>query len=427
MMGFFGQFLGAPAASGSDRQSGTAEPARWLTDLFGGMVTETGLRVSVADALTVPGVAATVQVLADDIAKVPMHLHRRLPGGGSELAKGHPLYSLLSGWPAPWLSTHNWRRALAHNVLTRGNGFARNWWAPEGVIEMITNIQPGFTTTKWTDRGEPYYDISGPTYQRGLTWRDVIHVPYRASSDRAANGGIFGVSPIDQHREMLALCIATERFAAKFFRNGARPSAVIEMDSKLPNDDVANRIRSGLERTYGGLDNHFKIAILELGMKLKEFSFSNADSQLIEIRKEQAVQCAQVWNVPPHKIGILDRATFSNIEQQSIEYVTGPVSALAECIESAVETSCLSMEDRSEYFIEIDLDDLKRGDMLTRYRAYAMGRQWGWLSADEIREWERQNPLPDGAGKEYLKPLNMIPAGQDPTKDEPPPPMPGKD
>ncbi|MCW2243587.1 phage portal protein [Azospirillum canadense] len=399
--------------------SGTADPAGWLTDLFGGMITETGIRVSVTDALTVPGVAASVQVQADDLAKVPVYLHRRLPNGGSERATDHPLYALLVGWPAPWLSSFNWRRTLIHNAITRGNGFSRARWSAEGIVERITNIQPGRITTRWTDDGEPYFDLSGHTYERGLSWRDIIHVPYRASSDKAENGGVFGISPIEQHKEMIALCIATERFAAKFFKNGARPSAVIEMDGKLPNDQVAARIRASLERTYAGVDNAFKIAILELGMKLKEFSFSNADSQLIEIRKEQAVQCAQAFGVPPHKIGILDRATFSNIEHQAIEYVTGPLSALAEAMESAIETTSLSVAERGRYFVEVDLDGLKRGDILTRYRAYAIGRQWGWLSADEIREWERQNPLPDGQGKEFLKPLNMIPAGQDPTKDDP--------
>lgn len=419
-MGWLGDFLGGGSVSAMEagtQTSGTGDPSGWLTDLFGGMITETGIRVSISDALTVPGVAASVQVLSDDLAKVPMYLHRKLPNGGSELATDHPLFPLLAGWPAPWLSTFNWRRTLIHNTLTRGNGFSRARWSAEGIVERITNVQPGRITTRWTDDGEPYYDLSGTTYERGLSWRDIIHVPYRASSDGAENGGVFGVSPIHQHREMLALCIATERFAAKFFKNGARPSAVVEMDGKLPNDQVAARIRASLERTYGGVDNAFKIAVLELGMKLKEFSFNNADSQLVEIRKEQGVQCAQAFGVPPHKIGILDRATFSNIEHQAIEYVTGPLSALAEALESAIETTCLSAAERGEYFIEVDLDELKRGDILNRYRAYAIGRQWGWLNADEIREWERQNPLPDGAGREFLKPLNMIPAGTDPTKD----------
>ncbi|GGE85443.1 phage portal protein [Niveispirillum cyanobacteriorum] len=417
-MGWISGVMGAPAAS---ETSGTSDPSGWLTDLFGGIITETGIRVSVSDALQVPGVAAAVQVLADDLAKVPISLHRRLPTG-SEVAKDHPLHAMLSGWPAPWLSSFQWRRTLIHNALTRGNAYSRAKRSAEGVISRLTLLQPGSTTQRWTDEGEPFFDIAGPSGERGLSWQDVLHVPYRASSDGAVNGGILGVSPIAQHKEMLALCIATERFAAKFFKNGARPSAVIEMDNKFPDDTTAARIRAGLERTYGGVDNAFRIAILELGMKLKEFSFNNSDSQLVELRKEQATACAQIFGVPPHKIGILDRATFSNIEHQGIDYVTGPVSALARGLETAVETSCLTTDERQEYFVEIDLDDLKRGDMLNRYRAYAIGRQWGWLSADDILAWESMNPLPEGKGKTYLTPINMAPAGTDTSRDDGPEP-----
>ncbi|MFG1205581.1 phage portal protein [Xanthobacter flavus] len=421
-MGIFSGILGSSStAQASVEPSGTSAPEPWLTDLFGGIVTATGLRVTVRDALTVPGIAACIQVLSDDLAKVPFPLLRKGGDGSRRHAVEHPLYKLLGSRPAPWLSSFDWRRTLVHTALSRGNAYGRVSRDDEGRVVRLGLIQPGRVTQRWTEEGEPFFDVIGANgpMRQGLSFQDVLHLAYRGSNDFAENGGLIGVSPIQQHREAIALAIAAERFAAKFFSNGARPSAVIEMDKRLPNDAVANRLRAQIERAYSGVDNAFKVAILELGMKLKEFSFNNRDSQLTEVRKEQAVACCTMFGVPPHKIGILDRATFSNIEQQGIDYVTGPISSLAKAIESAVRISCLSMDEDEKYEPELDLDDLQRGDILSRYRSYAIGRQWGWLNADEIREWESMNPLPDGQGKTYLTPLNMVPAGEDPTKDDP--------
>lgn len=418
-MSLFSGLLGIRAEASAP--SGTSMPETWLTDLFGGVVTATGLRVTVRDALTVPGIAACIQVLADDIAKVPFVLYRKGDGRRRDPATSHPLFGLLASRSAPWLSSYAWRRAMVHAALSRGNAYSRIHRDEEGRVQRFGLIQPGRATVRWTEDGEPFYDVvsmTGPMRQ-GLSYQDVLHLAYRSSNDFAENGGVIGVSPIQQHREAIALAIAAERFAARFFSNGARPSIAIEMEKQIPNDAVAKRLREQIERAYAGVDNSFKVAILELGMKLKEFSFNNRDSQLIEVRKEQAVACCTMFGVPPHKVGILDRATFSNIEQQGIDYVTGPISSLAKAVESAVRISCLTADEDEEYEPELDLDDLQRGDILSRYRSYAIGRQWGWLNADEIREWESLNPLPDGAGTTYLTPLNMVPAGEDPMKDDP--------
>jgi HK97 family phage portal protein len=406
-MGLLSRFLGGADIAAEDRYIDG-----WLKGIDGGLLSSTGLRVTTADALTVPGISANIQVLSEDLAKVPCILYRR---DSRQKATEHPLYWLLKNGPAPWLSSFAWRKSLFHNALAYGNGFSRAWRDSAGRIERITLLQPGYTCMKWQDDGEPFFDVNSPAgSQRNLSWQEILHIPYRGSNDGACHGGVFGVSPIAQNRETIALALAAERFAAKFFANGAKPSAVLQMDKKLPNDEVATRMRAGIERVYSGVDNSFKIAILELGMKLKEFSFDPTKSQMTETRKEQAVQCCTMYRVPPHKIGILDKATFSNIEQQSIDYVTGPISSLAEAFESAVEVACLTPSERQEYYVELNLDGLMRGDLLSRYQAYAIGRQWGWLNSDEIRAWENQDPIPDGAGQDYLVPLNMSPAGTEP-------------
>lgn len=395
--------------------SGTSDPAAWLTDLFGGMVTATGLRVGVREAMTVPGIAACVQVLSEDIAKVPLILYRRTTSG-RERATNHPLYRLLKERPAPWLSSFMWRRALIANACTRDNGFSRVYRDRFGRVERIRPMPPGSVTMRWADDGEPFFDVDlMGQRETGLSYRDVIHVPYRATNDGTTNGGVFGCSPITQHREAIALAVATERFSAKFFANGARPSAVIEMDAEMPDEETAHRIRTGLERAMSGTDNSFRLAVLELGMKFKEVSSRNDQSQLSEIREFQAEEMARLYRVPPPKVGLLRRSTYSNIEHLAIEYVTDAIAPLASAFEQQLSVALLSEAEQEDYFIELELGGLLRGDIASRYKAFATARQWGWLSVDEIREMENRNALPDGAGAEYLRPLNMSKAGE---KDE---------
>jgi HK97 family phage portal protein len=412
-MGWFSRLLGSSAEPAQSRYVDD-----WLKGMDIGSIVAAGVRVSVKDALAIPSVAACIQVLSEDLAKVPLELKRRTPSG-FESATDHPLYGLLKFGPALWLSSYVWRETLARAILSHGNGYSLVRRDDRGQVERIINVQSPRVTVRWADEGEPFYDVSRRTgIERGLTWQDVVHVPYRSSMDECENGGIIGISPIMQNRQSIGLAIATERFAAAYFRHGARPSLALEMDQQIPNKDVGDRIRSEIERVYAGVDSAQKIMVLELGMKLKELSSNPSESQMTETRKEQAVQACTMFRVPPHKIGILDKATFSNIEQQSIDYVTGPVSALAKSIEAAITVACLTPEERETYKVEHNLEGLMRGDILSRYRAYAIGRQWGWLSADDVRETENRNKLPNGAGEEYLVPLNMIPAGSDPMRDD---------
>lgn len=398
----------------------------WLRGLEPALTTAAGIRVTPETALTVPGISACVQVLSEDIAKVPLVLKRRTESG-YEPATEHELYDLLKDGPAPWMSPYRWRKAQAHGVLARGNHYSRVWRHPNGAIRRITPIQANGCTVRWADDGEPFFDATfGTGQERGLTWQDIIHIAYRDSDQGASNGGIIGMTPIDQNRESVALMIAAEKFAGLFFSNGAQPSLVIEMDKRLPNDDVGKRIREGIERVYGGLDNKWKIAILELGMKAKQISIDPEKSQLVETRKLAAEWAAMLFRMPPHKIGILDKATFSNIEQQSIDYVTGPISALARSIESAITIACLTPPERKLYKVEHNLEGLMRGDVLSRYRAYAIGRQWGWLSVNKVLERENENGI-GPEGDEYLVPMNMAPIGTDPANDDGNQPTKGRD
>ena len=411
-MRWWSTLLGAPDVNAQDRYVDD-----WLRGMEQRLATATGIRVTVADALACPGIAACVQVQSEDLAKVPLVLKRRTDSGFED-ATEHPLFNLLKFGPSPWLSTYRWRKAVVHGAMAHGNHYSRAWRNGIGTIDKITPIQTGRCGVRWADDGEPFFDITSATggIERGLSWQDIIHVAYRDSSDGAANGGILGVSPIMQNKETVALMIAAEKFAAAFFANGAQPSMILEYDKKLPDDEVTRRIRSGIERIYGGIDNKWKVAILELGMKMRETSFDPSKTQLTETRKLGAELSCTMYRTPPHKIGILDKATFSNIEQQSIDYVTGALSTQAKAVESALTVACLTPEERSVYKIEHNLEGIMRGDILSRYRAYAIGRQWGWLSVNDVRGRENENEIAEG--NDYLVPMNMTPAGAPPQEQD---------
>lgn len=414
-MGWWSRLLGAPEIGAQDRYVDD-----WLRGMERGIATATGIRVTVQEALSCPGIAACIQVQSEDIAKVPLQLKRRTDAG-YELATDHPLFGLLKFGPSPWLSSYRWRKTMTHVAMAHGNHFSRVWRGETGTLDMISPIQTGFCGIRWAGDGEPFFDVSSQTgIERGLTWQDVIHIGYRDSTDGTLNGGILGVSPILQNKETVALMLAAERFAGAFFANGAQPSMILEYDKALPNDEVVRRIRAGIERVYSGIDNKWKVAILELGVKMRETSFDPSRTQLTETRKLSAELACTMYRTPPHKIGLLDKATFSNIEQQSIDYVTGSLSTQAQSVEQALTIACLTPAERETLKIEHNLEGLMRGDILSRYRAYAMGRQWGWLSVNEIKARENENAIgPDG--DIYLSPLNMVPAGEDPMKDDPKP------
>lgn len=238
----------------------------------------------------------------------------------------------------------------------------------------------------------------------------ILHIP-----GFTLPGRLRGLNPIDQHRHALGLAVAAEEYGEAFFRNGAMLSGVIEHPSD-PGKEAAERLRDQFARDHSGRRSH-RPGVLFGGAKWTQLSVPNDNAQFLETRKYQRNEICSIFRVPPHKVGDLERATFSNIEHQSIEWATDGVMPTTARIEAAVFADG-DLLDRGDHF-KLNLAGLVRGDIASRYAAYAVGRQWGWLSADDIRGLEDMNPLPDGIGSTYLEPLNMVPAGERPPVDQP--------
>lgn len=289
---------------------------------------------------------------------------------------------------------------LQGHLCLRGNAFCfieRNaFFEPTGLIPL----KPWEVEVMRRKDGTAAYRYRGDV----LRADQVLHLR-GLSSD-----GYIGLSPIGMMREAIGLSLATEGHGARLFSSGARPSGILEHPGSL-GPEAAKSLREGFDAQNSGTKSGRTI-VLEEGMKWQAVTMTSDDAQFLETRKFQISEIARAFRVPPHMIGDLDKATFSNIEHQGIEFVQHTMRPWVVRWEQALNRTLLTEEDKAAgFYFAFSLNALQRGDMKSRYEAYAIARTWGWFNADDVRQLEDMNDLPDGKGKIYLQPLNMIEAG----------------
>ena len=230
---------------------------------------------------------------------------------------------------------------------------------------------------------------------------DVLHIPGLGFD------GLVGYSPIAMAKNAIGMAIACEEYGAKFFANGAAPGGVLEHPGTIKDPQ---RVRESWQSTFGGSGNANKIAVLEEGMKYTPIGISPEQAQFLETRKFQINEIARIFRVPPHMVGDLEKSSFSNIEQQSLEFVKYTLDPWVIRWEQSIQRSLLSKDEKAMYFVKFNLEGLLRGDYQSRMNGYAIGRQNGWMSANDIRELENLDRIPakDG-GDLYLINGNMLP------------------
>ncbi len=387
------------------RRSSLANPDKWLVDWFsGGDSTTSGVKVDETKALNIAAVFSAVDILSRALASLPLPVYRRLKGGGKERATDHPLYTILHNLPNSEMTSFELRQALMGHLALWGNAFFEIERDVAGRVVALWPLRPDRMAVMRDEKGLLYvYRIIKTGQEVGLRQKNVMHLR-GLSSD-----GVIGYSPIRLAREAMGLARAAEEFGARFFSQGSRPSGVLEHPGKLT-EEAAKRLRKSWEELHSGLSAAHRVAILEEGMKWTQVGIPPEDAQFLETRKFQVTEIARIFHVPPHMLADLERSTFSNIEHQGIEFVVHTMRPWLVCWEQAMYRDLFLPSERDTYFAEFLVDGLLRGDIKSRYEAYAIGREKGWLSADDIRELENMNPLPDGQGKVYLVPLNMVPA-----------------
>lgn len=379
-----------------------------ILDYLGGPPSTSGVKVNYESAMSLAAVWACVRLLAETVSSIPLPVYRRL-NPGKERATDHPLYRLLHDEPNPWMTSLQFRETLQGHVLLRGNAYARIERDEFGQPRALWPLHPDcITDIKTSGSGLLLYTYVEPD------GREVVYPQTAMFHLRGlASDGIWGYSPIRVHRETIGLALAEREAGSRYFGQGSRPSGILKTKNKL-SKEAADRLAASWARATSGLSNFHTVPVAEDGLEFQQLGLSQEDSQYIESRRFSVSEVARIFGVQPHKIGDLSNATFSNIEHQAIEFVTDTVRPWLVRWEQQLAKDLFLPRERATYFPEFVVEGLLRGDLKTRYDAYATGRQNGWLNADEIREIENMNPLPDGAGQDYWMPVNVVPAGTEP-------------
>ena len=368
-----------------------------------------GKNVNERSAMQMTAVYSCVRILAEAVAGLPLHLYRYKEDGGKERAIDNNLYYLLHDEPNKEMSSFIFRETLMTHLLLWGNAYAQIIRNGKGEVIALYPLMPNKMTVDRDENGELYYiytrsseeakTMEGVTVY--LTPRDVLHIPGLGFD------GLVGYSPIAMAKNAIGLAIATEEYGAKFFANGAAPSGVLEHPGTIKDP---SRLRENWNSTFGGSANSGKVAVLEEGMKYTPISISPEQAQFLETRKFQIDEIARIFRVPPHMVGDLEKSSFSNIEQQSLEFVKYTLDPWVIRWEQSLSRSLLNEDEKRKYFFKFNLEGLLRGDYESRMSGYATARQNGWMSANDIRELENLDKIPaEDGGDLYLINGNMLP------------------
>lgn len=402
-MGFMSWLRGDTIRSAGDHAIGSG-----YSFFFGS--TSSGRPVTEQSAMQLTAVYSCVRILAEAIAGLPLHVYQRSADGAKVKALDHPLYRLLHDEPNPEMTSFVFRETLMTHLLLWGNAFAQVIRNGRDQVIGLYPLMPNRMTVGRDEAGRLYYE-----YQR--TWDeptgrfetvmlaacDVLHIPGLGFD------GLVGYSPIAMAKNAIGLAQATEDYGASFFANGAAPGGVLEHPGTIK--DPA-RVRESWQSTFGGARNGNKIAVLEEGMKYTPIAVSPEQAQFLETRKFQINEIARIFRIPPHMIGDLDKSSFSNIEQQSLEFVKYTLDPWVIRFEQAMTKTLLAEREKPQVYVKFNLEGLLRGDYKSRMDGYAVARQNGWMSANDIRTLENLDKIPAEAGGDlYLVNGNMLPLG----------------
>lgn len=377
-----------------------------LAQAMAGNANTTGRPVTPATAVGSTAVWAAIRIISESIATLPLRVYERR-NGGRVIATEHPLYPILHDRPNPRQTAVEYREQQLASLLLWGNAYTWIDRYPSGRPRYLWPIRPDRVTARIdvATENDPvpslvYVVSTHDGGQRVYSADEILHVR-GLSSD-----GLMGLSPIAVHRDAVGLEQAEREFAGRFFGNNGRPGGVLKVAGRLSND-AAVRLKQSWETAHRGLENAHRVAVLEEGIEWQSMGMPLQDAQFVEQRRFSIEEIARIFRVPLHLMGDLQRATYSNIEHQSIEFVVHTIRPWCVRLEQAYAT-LLYPSERQALYVEHSVDALLRGDIKSRYDAYAVARQWGWLSVNEIRALENLNSV-GVDGDSLIQPLNFGP------------------
>lgn len=400
-MGLF-SFLFKARDKPQNRTAGSA-----YTFYMGGSTS--GKQVTERSAMQMTAVYSCVRILSEAVAGLPLHLYRYKEGGGKEKAIDLPLYRLMHDEPNPEMSSFVFRETLMTHLLLWGNAYAQIIRNGKGEVIALYPLMPNKMRVDRDENGNLYYEYVHSSDEADtmknttvrLTPYNVLHIPGLGFD------GLVGYSPIAMAKNAIGMAIACEEYGAKFFANGAAPSGVLEHPGVIKDPQ---KVREAWQSQFGGSQNANKIAVLEEGMKYTPISISPEQAQFLETRKFQINEIARIFRVPPHMVGDLEKSSFSNIEQQSLEFVKYTLDPWVMRWEQSLSRALFTEEEKKTLFFKFNVEGLLRGDYQSRMNGYATARQNGWMSANDIRELENMDKIPaEQGGDLYLINGSMLP------------------
>lgn len=367
---------------------------------------KSGTYVTERSAMQMTAVYACVRIIAEAIAGLPLNLYRHTNDGKKEKAINHPLYRILHDEPNPEMSSFTFRETLSTHLLLWGNAYAQKIFNERGEIVAIYPLMPQRMRVDRDSTGRIVYIYNryGDEAQREngtvvMTKENVWHIPGLGFD------GLLGYSPIAMARNAIGMAIACEEYGGSLYANGARPSGYLSHPGRL--NDV-ERIKKSWNENYAGARNAGKTPVLEEGLKYVPLSIDPKEAQFLETRKFQINEIARIYRVPPHMVGDLEKSSFSNIEQQSLEFVKYTLDPWLVRWEQSAYRSLFLPSEKESLFCRFNVDGLLRGDYQSRMNGYAVARQNGWMSTNDIRELEDMDLIPEEEGGNlYLVNGNM--------------------
>ncbi len=351
--------------------------------LFGG--TTSGKAVNERTAMQTSAVYACVRILAESVAGLPLHVYERTANGSKSTKPSHPLYRLLHDEPNREMTSFVFRETLMSHLLLWGNAYAQIIRDGRGFPIALYPLLPDRMAVDRNESGELVYTYQSDKGQVKLRRENVLHIPGLGFD------GLIGYSPIAMAKNAVGLALATEDYGATFFANGANPGGVLEHPGVIKSEQ-ADRLRESWQSQFGGANAH-KVAVLEEGLKFHQMSIPPEQAQFLETRKFQINEIARIFRVPPHMVGDLEKSSFSNIEQQSLEFVKYTLDPWVVRWEQSLQQALILPSEKATIFIKFNLDGLLRGDYQSRMQGYSTGIQNGFMSVNDVRGLEDMNLL----------------------------------
>lgn len=351
--------------------------------LFGG--TTSGKAVNERTAMQTSAVYACVRILAESVAGLPLHVYERTANGSKSTKPSHPLYRLLHDEPNREMTSFVFRETLMSHLLLWGNAYAQIIRDGRGFPIALYPLLPDRMAVDRNESGELVYTYQSDKGQVKLRRENILHIPGLGFD------GLIGYSPIAMAKNAVGLALATEDYGATFFANGANPGGVLEHPGVIK-PEQADRLRESWQSQFGGANAH-KVAVLEEGLKFHQMSIPPEQAQFLETRKFQINEIARIFRVPPHMVGDLEKSSFSNIEQQSLEFVKYTLDPWVVRWEQSLQQALILPSEKATIFIKFNLDGLLRGDYQSRMQGYSTGIQNGFMSVNDVRGLEDMNLL----------------------------------